>query len=104
MKKLNKAQKIEKMLSAGATVAEVVEKLKVVKSYVYLVKQKMKPTHVKIANKLGIPMGAYARELVTAGSAKIAPATAAWLERNPWFGKDRARCLPHRRLCQKSLR
>ena len=48
MKKLNKAQKIEKMLSAGATVAEVVEKLKVAKSYVYLVKQKMKPKELDI--------------------------------------------------------
>lgn len=107
MKKLNKAQKIEKMLSAGATVAEVVEKLKVAKSYVYLVSVKTKvrrtkpttndrfhnavkltATQTALANKLGIPMGAYARELVTAGSAKIAPATAAWLERNPWFGID----------------
>ena len=86
MKKLNKAQKIEKMLSAGATAAEIMGKLKVARGYIYVVKQKMKPTHVKIAKKLGIPIGAYARELVTAGSAKIAPTTAAWLERNPWFG------------------
>jgi hypothetical protein len=82
MKKLNKAQKIEKMLSAGATVAEVVEKLKVARGYVYLVKQKMKPvtnlatndrfhnavkltaTQTALANKLGISKEAYARELV----------------------------------------
>ena len=96
MKKLNKAQKIEKMLSAGATVAEVVEKLKVAKSYVYLVslKIKVKKPIVKLteeayAKKMKtLERGAYARELVTAGSAKIAPATAAWLERNPWFGMD----------------
>jgi len=47
MKKLNKAQKIEKMLSAGATVAEVVEKLKVAKSYVYLVSLKTKVRRTK---------------------------------------------------------
>ena len=47
MKKLNKAQKIEKMLSAGATVAEVVEKLKVAKSYVYLVSLKIKVRRTK---------------------------------------------------------
>ena len=98
MKKLNKAQKIEKMLSAGATVAEIMGKLKVARGYIYVVKQKMKvkkpivkltATQVALANKLGVSKEAYARELVTAGSAKITPATAAWLERNPWFGKDR---------------
>lgn len=43
MKKLNKAQKIEKMLSAGATIAEIMGKLKVARGYIYVVKQKMKP-------------------------------------------------------------
>ena len=74
MKKLNKAQKIEKMLSAGATAAEIMGKLKVARGYIYVVKQKMNDrfhnavkltaTQTALANKLGISKEAYAREPV----------------------------------------
>ena len=74
MKKLNKAQKIEKMLSAGATAAEIMGKLKVARGYIYVVKQKMNDrfhnavkltaTQTALANKLGISKEAYARESV----------------------------------------
>lgn len=49
---MNKAEKIKKMLRAGATVKDVVKKLKVSESYVYLVKKETgeEPVVVHVAD------------------------------------------------------
>ena len=57
MKKLNKAARIQKMLSSGATTAEVVKRLRVSKNYVYLIGLKMKNERVKDITAVGTELG-----------------------------------------------
>ena len=64
------------MLSSGATAAEIVKKLRVAKSYVYLISLKMK--NDKPVVKL------------TASQKAVAGATQEWAKRNPWFGSGKA--------------
>jgi hypothetical protein len=71
---MNKADKIEKLIRAGATVADVVKKLKVSKSYVYVViHARMGKTENLKVKKAKQPIDTCAQE---------------WAKKNPWFGKD----------------
>jgi len=73
---MSKADKIEKLIRAGATVADVVKKLKVSKSYVYVV--------IHDPRRLG------KTENLKVKKAKqpIDTRTQEWAKKNPWFGTD----------------
>jgi len=72
---MNKANSIEKLIRAGATVADVVKKLKVSKSYVYVViHARMGKTENLKVKKAKQPIDTRAQE---------------WAKKNPWFGTDR---------------
>ena len=72
---MNTADRIEKLIRAGATVADVVKKLKVSKSYVYVViHARMGKTENLKVKKAKQPIDTRAQE---------------WAKKNPWFGKDK---------------
>ena len=90
---MNKANMIEKLIRAGATVADVVKKLKVSKSYVYVV------IHAR--------MGKTENLKVQKAKQPIDNRTQEWAKKNLWFGKDRdktafALCM-HEKLVKKGV-